>query len=246
MNGQQPIPVTAPIASAQPPSKPAPSLDFVIHIIESPSSDDFLDNRQEGRILLDALSLGAVEVHYYAVIDRAALKKSFERIKGRHSPMAPVRCFPIVHISAHGNSDGIRLTGEREMLKWKELGDLLADLNGSVNGVLLVCMSTCLGFNGFRMAYRTSPVPFYALVGPTISPTWPEALVAYQTFYHLVACKKFDLSPSVEAMNTAAGRAARSFLIVCGEDKQKEFQQLIAGISKILAREDQAETGATA
>ena len=211
-----------------------PVFDFVIHIIESPSPDDFLDNRQEGRILLEALKLASVEAHYYAAVNRDSFKKSIERIKGRHSTMESNPCFPIIHISAHGNEKGIGFTGESSIVTLKELGDLLAELNTIVQGALLVCMSACLGFNGFRMAYRTSSLPFYALVGPTISPTWPETFVAYQTFYHLVACKKQNLVPSAEAMNVAAGLAPGSFKIVRAKDKQKEYQQIIASITQLL------------
>ena len=111
----------------------------------------------------------------------------------------------MIHISAHGDSEGIQLSSGAAV-KWDALRDLLVPVNESLNGTLVLCMSACQGFSACRMAMREgeSSRPFYAMVGNAGTPTWSDTVVAYLTFYHLIA-KGDGIRAAVDGMNAASG-----------------------------------------
>jgi hypothetical protein len=208
---------------------------FAIHIIESPSPDDFLKDRQEGRTLRQALELGGLHAHYYVVVDRESFSRAIEGIRFHHTQRAdPV--LPMLHLSAHGNRDGIALTSEEHAVSWHELGDRIAALNHAVGNTLVVCMSSCEGFAGFRMAHRLTACPYAVLVGPTIEPTWSETFTGFQAFYHNFAHKRRSLPESLRAMNHAAGFPEGAFALFWGDETQRRFQKRVVEFVERLER----------
>jgi hypothetical protein len=95
---------------------------------------------------------------------------------------------PVLHISAHGNDDGIQLS-DKTILNWNDLRDLLLPINKALKGALILCMSSCSGFLACTMAMHPEGENhvFFEVVGNTGSPTWSETAVAYAAFYHLLA-----------------------------------------------------------
>lgn len=72
-----------------------------------------------------------------------------------------------MHLSMHGSQDGVELTNGG-FLSWHDLRGLLLSLNRAMQGGLLICMSTCFGSAGCRMAmYEDNEPTFWALVGNT-------------------------------------------------------------------------------
>src|SRR6202790_151712 len=135
---------------------------FFVHVIESPSNRDLLDGRTQGRALIETLTLSNISTYYNLVTDFDTLLASlWERLAsaiqyhgGRH---------PILHFNLHGDSEGIVLTNKVHS-QWHQLRELLLPLNTALNGYLVVCMSSCFGATGCRMAmYENEPVPFSAL-----------------------------------------------------------------------------------
>jgi hypothetical protein len=81
---------------------------FFVHIIESPADFDLLDGRTEGRVLLEALNLSSVPAAYSLVTTRTTLD---EALGNRLIQAADYyKRIPILHLSLHGNSQGIELT----------------------------------------------------------------------------------------------------------------------------------------
>ncbi|MEG3876701.1 hypothetical protein QT972_04850 [Microcoleus sp. herbarium7] len=172
-----------------------------VHIIESPSADDLLDGRTEGRALSEVLNLAKIPYCYNLAINletfNAALDtrliEAFEYFK---QP-------PILHLSMHGNQDGVVLT-DNTFISWANLQTLLAPLTNAMEGGLLICMSSCFGSTGCLMAmHRDADQPFWALVGNNNSVSWEDAAVAYVTFYHLFF-KGIPVEECVERMKLAS------------------------------------------
>lgn len=173
-----------------------------VHIIESPSADDLLDGRTEGRALSEVLNLAEIPYYYNLVTNLETLStaldtrliEAFEYFKQQP---------PILHLSMHGNQDGVVLT-DNTFILWADLQALLAPLTNAMQGELLICMSSCFGSTGCRMAmHEGADQPFLALVGNNNSVLWEDAAVAYVTFYHLLF-KGIAIDECVKRMKLAS------------------------------------------
>lgn len=182
-----------------------------IYVIESPSDVDLLDGRTEGRSLCEALRLAEIP-HWYSLV---TTPQTFEESLGRRLSDA-LKQFnqpPIIHLSMHGNNDGVALTNG-EFLSWENLRRSLAPLTNAMNGGLLMCMSSCFGSAGCRMAmHEKNDQPFWALIGNSTSARWADAGVAYITFYHLFF-KDIPVEECVNRMRLASGD--NNFMIFSG------------------------------
>lgn len=136
---------------------------------------------------------------------------------------------PILHISAHGFSDGIQLSSG-DIILWEQLRELLIPVNQALSGSFIVCMSTCEGYSGSRMAMdaKSNDHPFWAIIGNCGKPTWPETAVAFATFYHLIANGHYIVG-AVEAMRTASGND--SFFVTTAEESKQVYIEYIKNIN---------------
>lgn len=204
---------------------PPTSLDptrFFVHVIESPSSQDLLDGRTEGRVLIEALNLSEVPATYNLTTDRVTLDTAIgDRLRnaiGWH------QAFPVIHLSLHGNNEGIALTNG-DFLSWHELREILLPINQALGSGLLVCLSSCYSASGCRMAmYENQPLPFFALVGHPESAAWSDSAIAFVTFYHRMS-RGTNLVEAVEAMRVASGDSRFSFTI--GQTVQQGFSEYL-------------------
>lgn len=182
-----------------------------VYVIESPADVDLLDGRTEGRSLCEALRLAEIP-HWYSLVTTPA---TFQQSIGDRLSEALSRIGqpPILHLSMHGNNDGVALTNG-EFLPWESLRKQLAPLTNAMNGGLLICMSSCFGTSGCRMAMHEQTYhPFWALVGNTGSALWSDAAVAYITFYHAFF-KDVPVDQCVERMKVASGDS--NFMLFSG------------------------------
>lgn len=204
-----------------PPEKRNP---FFVYIVESPSAQDLYLRRSEGDLIRQAIALDEIPSASRCAISRDAfeaalvygLSEALDAWKGRA---------PILHISAHGGEEGIALSSG-EVLLWRDLKDLLAPINKALNDGLLVCMSSCHGFAGIRMAMHPDDphLPFFALVGNSQKPTWADTAIAFATFYHLIE-KGYSFREAVEAMKKASG--SEHFDVMCAADARQSHVEYI-------------------
>lgn len=193
-----------------------------VFILESPSDDDLLEGRMEGKALSTAFDLASIPHTYNLVttkksLIRALTWKLHEAIKEKNKA-------PILHISMHGNDEGIGLTNG-DFISWAELRKELAPLLNNMQGGLLICMSSCYGTSGCRMAmHEDADHPFWALVGNSQAALWSDAAVAYITFYHLFF-KGIGVEQAVEAMKIASGD--RNFMVFNGDFVKKDWSGFI-------------------
>jgi hypothetical protein len=172
-----------------------------VHIIESPSANNLLDGCTEGNALSEILNLARIPYCYSLATNletfNAALDtrliEAFDRFR---QP-------PILHLSMHGTQNGVLLT-DNTFISWADLQALLAPLTNAMQGELLICMSSCFGSTGCRMAmHEDADQPFLALVGNSDSVFWEDAAVAYVTFYHLLF-KGIPIDECVKRMKLAS------------------------------------------
>lgn len=209
-----------------------------VYVIESPANRDLLDGRTEGRVLTEALTLAGIPHWYSLASDKAMLLEALGlRL---HEAWRHHQKIPILHLSMHGSADGLSLTSG-EFLSWHDLRGLLLPLIRAMQGGLLVCMSSCFGSSGCRMAmYEDNEPHFWALVGNTKSPTWADAAIAYVSFYHLFF-KGFEIKLCVDSMKVASGD--HNFLHLLGADMkaswsafiQQRHQQIAAAVPQAAA-----------
>lgn len=161
-------------------------LAFYVHIVESPSPENLLDGCTEGRMLCSFLELAQIPCVYNLAVDRTQFHESLSTrlVQGAQAFNLP----PILHFSTHGNHEGIQLTSQREggeVLEWKTLAELIRPINQAIGGGLGVCMSTCGGAHGRRMAevIRREDVPMGWIVGSTASVSFCDAALAFCVFY---------------------------------------------------------------
>jgi hypothetical protein len=217
------------------PIPPEERLQFFVYVVESPSAVDIYHDRGEARLLATAVSLNQIPAVTRVAISRdafeAALTVGLPEEMSSHSGL-----IPIVHISAHGDGDGIQLSSG-EVIQWHELRELLKPINKALDGNLLVCMSCCEGYAGVRMAMHPGDPehPYFALVGNMRSPTWSETAVAYATFYHLIAKGEY-IPAAVAAMRMASGND--QFVLETSEQSQKAY---VKYLEELDSREVEAE-----
>lgn len=186
-------------------------------MIESPSSLDLLDDRTEGRVLKETLKIAGIPYWYSLVSDRRMIQEALgNRLLEAcryHNKL------PILHLSMHGSEEGVTLTND-EFISWSDLREELLPLIRAMDGSLLVCMSSCFGTSGCRMAmYEDDEPHFWALVGNSESALWSDAAIAYASFYHLFF-KGLKIEVCVESMKVASGD--HNFMLFMG-DKMKAY-----------------------
>lgn len=191
----------------------------LIYILESPSASDVYSGTSEGELLsrlLDLLGLNYLhrnvanlDTFKHALAD--GLAEDCQRL-GKH-PL-------ILHLSCHGNKDGIGLTSGEDV-PWAQLRELVAPLNTAADGALLLCMSSCEGWHAWEMCLTMDSPPFFGVVGTTEAISWPEAAVGYAVLYHQLELGRNPLQ-ALEAIRLASGNS--SFRAELGDTVQKKVQ----------------------
>ncbi|TXH72844.1 hypothetical protein [Thiobacillus sp.] len=195
-----------------------------VYVIESPADADLLDGRTEGKSLCEAFQLADIPYSYSLVTTPKTLEESLgpRLIKALSHFNQP----PILHLSMHGNDEGVALTNG-EFLTWANLRKLLTPLTNTMEGGLLICMSSCFGSSGCRMAmHEDTDHPFWALVGNSQTALWSDAAVAYITFYHLFF-KGVSVEQCLERMRSASGD--NNFMVFSGLSIKANWASFMEG-----------------
>ncbi|MGJ4748394.1 hypothetical protein ACQV5M_18675 [Leptospira sp. SA-E8] len=199
-----------------------------VYIIESPSSNDLLYEKLEGNALKNALFLAGIEIEYYLATDEDTFIQAFDNIESDIVERSKNAIFsnPFIHISAHGNKEGIGLTN-REFISWVELEHQLNKINenpvlqceddeiGFFSSITL-CLSTCLGLYAEKLVSDDKPSPFAVLIASNEKVSWADSLTGFITFYHHMIFHDEGGQDAVEAMKTAARN--NSFDFVFGKE----------------------------
>ncbi len=154
---------------------------ILTYILESPGPQDLCDNRTEGSSLLKSLDLFKIPYLYKLVVNKKIFfnslnskiieQKFLDILLANHSRYGNNKeekeLVLVLHFSSHGDENGLSLTNQ-ESIKWEELRDLIKPINDfiSKHGQLIICMSSCKGFNAMKMQ-NGFDIPFTLLLGST-------------------------------------------------------------------------------
>jgi hypothetical protein len=180
-----------------------------VFIIESPRPTEILLGQTEGEALDRVLSLAQVNHKLYRVVSEDTLDLCLADMADRCDATKGVPLV-IIHLSMHGNEDGIGLTSGQS-LSWDDLRDKLmmfanrANLVTQEKALLVLCFATCFGLSGRKMNEGRSKSCFLALVGAREKINLPDALTAFVVFYH-GAFDRAGTDECVRRMNEAIGR----------------------------------------
>lgn len=175
-----------------------------VYFVESPSPDDFFIGRSEGGVIAQAARLNQIPCAGRCVASGPTLEKAL--ICGLYAEMLKNSDrLPMLHISAHGNGEGISLT-DSTFISWDQLRKYLKPLNKAFAGNLFLCMSSCEGASASRMSMHVNDLefPYSMLVSNYGTPTWSETAIGYATLYHHIAAGR-TIPQAVEAMKIASG-----------------------------------------
>ena len=208
---------------------------FFVYIIESPAPVDLYHRRGEGDLLRQAVELNLISCTLRLAINLEAFQASLS-IGLSEAMQSTPNSIPILHISAHGYAHGIQLSSG-EILEWHQLRELLIPVNEAFNGNLVVCMSTCEGYSGQRMAMVPDSTnhPFLAIIGNGSKPTWPETAVAFASFYHLLANGR-NIEDAVNAMCVASGNS--EFFLTTAEQSKQSYISYIKEMEASEVKEE--------
>lgn len=212
----------------------SPRVKFFVYVVESPSAQDFYHGRSEGEMLKQILQLHGIPCVTRCAVSKEAFVAALSI--GVHEVMQQFPDFlPILHISAHGHSEGIELS-VNDLIKWQELKDILKPINQALSNCLVVCMSSCRGYAGSRMAMWTyeQELPFFAIVGNSEDPTWADTATGYTCFYHQLAKGSF-VTEAVEAMRVASGN--QTFFSTTAENARAGYIEYLNQIDTVTARQ---------
>jgi hypothetical protein len=202
-----------------------------VYIVESPSDIDLLDGRTEGRTLCEALKLTGVDHEYSLATTITSFRYALKERLGFVASHFPDKT-PILHLSMHGNVNGLGLT-DGTFLSWADLRRELNPLVESLSGDILLCMSACKGASGIRMAmFDGEGHTFGAIVGNYGDASWSDLAVGYTSFYHLLF-KGIPLAECVERIKAASGHKA--FCYFLGRDVKHGWEQRWAIANQLRA-----------
>jgi hypothetical protein len=217
------------------PLPPDQRTKFFVFVIESPSAADLYHRRSEGEIVKQAVELNGITCIVKTAISLiafdACLKIGLSEAMNRHPGF-----IPLLHISAHGDAQGIQLS-DGYVMPWHQLREHLRPVNQALEGSLVVCMSSCEGYSGVQMAMTNEdPVlPYYALIGTGNKPTWAETAVGYATLYHQL-WRGEHITAAVSAMQTASGN--NTFWLEHAENSRTSYIEYINTVSPTAAQEN--------
>ncbi len=160
-----------------------------IWILESLPAGD----TQTGTLLRDAIlerapaSKQVINVHHRAPFGGPEFMAVFDEI----TASVARGNYPILHLEAHGNEDGLGLANG-ELIEWKALSAPLVRLNDLLKAQLIITVAACSGGHMARTAAESVRAPFLAVLGPSTE-IWDNELYAdYCQFYF-----EFDRTRSV-------------------------------------------------
>lgn len=185
----------------------------IVYILEFPSPTDFLSGIQEGDLLEKSLSIAEIPVFSWKIVNKTCLEQVIAELSQicKTDPH-----YPILHFSGHGNKNGIRLT-DGNFISWQDLRKIIQPLADTIDGKLLVCLSTCEGVSAMQMCFDAGKEVFESVVGPKNEVTWADAAIAFSTLYHLFLHKQIPLGEAVSRMNLASGQEEAVFISMSGK-----------------------------
>ncbi|MGA7437275.1 MAG: hypothetical protein WBW32_03995 [Luteibacter sp.] len=154
-----------------------------VFIAESLDAEDFYDRRLDGMAAHEVLKVEASRVEYRMVLDRLHLVRAVNE--------ASEELFDVLHLSCHGDFDGICLADKTE-ISWVGLAEILKPFS-STNRILV--MSSCKGGNvALTKALQKCGAIFGWVFGATEEVGYTDSCVAWSVLYRVLEDGKTAVS----------------------------------------------------
>lgn len=155
---------------------------FNILITESVFAKDFYDNDREGQVVEAIARVLGWESDYKIALDRKNLRRAIKT--------ACADDYDILHLSCHGDEEGIQLTDET-LLSWDELADCFQERERMPSALV---MSSCVGGDrgiarAFGQRKRWPEVIFGSEATKPNEITFPGACIAWPILYTSLATR---------------------------------------------------------
>lgn len=182
-----------------------------IFILEAPDPMDLLQGRSEREALEKVCKLIGHEVFTFHVKSKSELKtisKYISSIDSEHDETNNANIPLCIHISAHGNKNGLGFG--YDFIKWKELFKCLKPLFSELDdyeGNTILVISACRASNQeltdfFEDEFENDddfipPIYLFVTMG---SPLWDDALVSWANFYHQLPKVNLDKKAEIQTI----------------------------------------------
>lgn len=186
---------------------PPPITQPFVYIIDSPSSNDLYKGYSIGMALRDTLKAISIPCVYRLVTNKESFDKAMtdglREAINEFQVQANIHSYPFIHFCMHGNLDGVGLT-DTTFINWQQLRQSLVSHNFYKGYNPYVCMASCNGFDGTKMASAFDPA-FAFLIGNTATVRQSDLTVAYMSFYNHIFFRQATFDQAVHAMRSASG-----------------------------------------
>jgi len=202
-----------------------------VHIVESNKT---AEPDAEASALVSVLKISGISAHQYHPQSREELADTFQCIANHPRCIPHHRHFlPFLHFALHASRNGVFVRGS-ELVTWHNLLAMLAPLRERLEGNLLISMSACHGFYGYRLACSFERYTYHFLVGTRKSLDWRDAVLAFHVFYHSLFFRQARLQSAVTAMNSSLLSRTYAFDYTFGSEVQRNYLKTFS-IDEIVA-----------
>jgi hypothetical protein len=153
-------------------------------------------------------------------LDTNCTASTFTEVSGRESLALSIglglqelfdrrpKATPILHIGCEGDSYGINFASEEVRLEWRELIDILQQVNDRLGIRPILCLAGNHPFkdNILGTLKENETPPFSMVIDNTGEVTWTQSIVAYMSFYHILG-NYGSVVKAVKAMKMASGNS---------------------------------------
>ncbi|WP_207512030.1 hypothetical protein [Longitalea luteola] len=124
--------------------------------------------------------------------------------KGLNEEVHAYGTHPFLHFEVHGSREGLVLNSN-EAVSWKEIADLLRDINIKTRNNTIVSLATCYGGFIYESILPSLPAPFFAIIGPWNPVTSDEIMASFTRFFEFLFATEnlndIDFDLAVEKLN---------------------------------------------
>lgn len=149
-----------------------------VFIIESLNFEDEERGFYEGKIITEILRMLDVPVKYTYIRTKKELKHLIRKFDDSN--------FKYLHLSCHGNNEGIGMTLDKKLISFQELSNMFYYIQHNQR----LFLSSCSAMQGSDVLNGLSDTKFLSIAGPVNDIEFSDATIFWSSFYHLMFRKK--------------------------------------------------------
>ncbi|HTB86265.1 MAG TPA: hypothetical protein VK742_21635 [Candidatus Sulfotelmatobacter sp.] len=181
-----------------------------LHVIDAIDQRTFERGGSDAKMLTDKLKATKIHLVPHVARDAKSLQEVITSIaEYRPSYTNPKQAIPYVHISCHGQKDGLHL-GDNPLTPWSILSNTLLPLFEKTDYNVPLSLSSCWGYYGAQLAYGMDQKyqkrrPYYSLVGPKQEEKIGPLCESFGVFYYNLLVRFKSLKKSIKTATEKGG-----------------------------------------